>query len=1049
MPALKPMNLSRRSFVKAMAVTAAAAAVSGQTATSALASETVDFVLDDQGDTKVIRTGCRGCGKFECGVLVTVRNGRAIKIEGDPSYPGSMGNCCAKSQASLQAAYHPARLTYPMVRTNPKGENPGWKRITWDEAIELGCSKLDEIQAKYGGASIAFFGGTSRIYAMSGMSAMTYLYDSPNAVSPGEVCKGPRNTLTGQTSQSEYAFVENIWRPNVWLQWGSGIEVSNYDDAGRVAVDNSQMADCYINIDPRMSNLAKEAASRPGSYYLPVRPGTDGAIALAWTKMAIEEELYDDWYTKRWTNLAFLVCEEMEPTGVKNEKYPSVGLVGSVTSTRNVSTHLLKEADVDPSILPWDVEGDGDLHRFLVWDAANERFTYLDSATGLWEGESDFKPKYVKGSEWYMKAAHYDATTGKDLGSSIWDDYEWEEMKGKMVYSDRPGISGEFLPDPDSMPTVDGCKFPTDPSLYSDDIPVIKLKDGTEVKVRTAFEHYYDNCKEWTLEKAEETTGVKAEVIEGAFRGWSHRYDPASGTFNGGLNYSVTHEHTGNALKVLHTMEALDAIMGNIDTPGGHRGITIAPSVNKDQTSRILGQFLRVGDKNKVTDAAQNARALKFPYTSGEAVRVFDAMRTGDPYQIYGGLTQAGSILNQSNITEAYEGISKLEFFVNANLWEDPISSLADLMLPEQHWMEIPGCTRITQGCAGYYGAHIHCIEAPGEARYGIDWVGDWYKQKGVPFWTSREEGEDQWEMGDFLRDKAVQSTGMTWAEYADKFEREGWYDCRVTNPNGFGSCRRFMTGWNLRPFQGKPGFYTNTSRHEIWVTGFESAMSKVEEQCTGKPYGTKYALPFYTEPKSSPNGGGGYVEVQGNNPDNPNAEKIKGYTFDKYPFIASTGRRIPVYFHSEHRQLPWCREVWPVPRLEMNPNDAEKLGLIQGDWAWIETPFGKIRQCVELSPAVADGRVNLEHSWWFPELDQPGHGFNLCGCNCLVNSHAQCEGKGAPQLRGYLVNIYKATPENSPFGNPVPCGDDGTPIITNAQDPRLKAWERTYEGRD
>lgn len=1048
MPDKKTLRLSRRSFLKAAAITAAAAAATQPI--QALAEETVDFVLEEKDDTKIIRTACRGCGKFECGVLVTVRNGRAVKIEGDTSYPGSMGNCCAKSQASLQAAYHPARLTYPMVRTNPKGEDPGWKRVTWDEAIELGCSKLDEIQQKYGGAAIAFFGGTSRIYAMSGMSAMAYLYDSPNAVSPGQVCKGPRNRVTTETSQPEFAFVENIWQPNVWVQWGSGIEVSNYDDAGRVAIDNTQQADAYINIDARMSNLAKEAVCREGSYYLNVRPGTDGAIAMAWTKMAIDEELYDDWYVKRWTDLPFLVCEDMEPTGIDGEEYLSVGLVGTVKSKRSYTTVLLKESDVDAAQLPWTVEGDGDPHRFIVWDAANERFTYLDALTGLWEGEGTFKPKYVPGSEWYMQAAHYDAATGTDTGSSIWDTYEWEEAKGEMVYSKRKGLSGQFLPDPDPMPTVEGNALPTDPALYSDGIPEITLKDGRKVKVVTAFERYYDNAKDFTPEHAEEITGVKAQVIADAFHAYAHRYDPASGTFNGGLNYSVTHEHTGNAMKLIHTMEALDAIMGNIDTPGGHRGITNAPSVNTDQTTRILGQFLRVGDKNTVTDKEQAKRAItNCVWQKGDATAVYDAMRTGEPFQVRGGLTQAGSLLNQSNLTEAWEGVKNLEFFVEANLWEDPISSLADILLPEQHWMEIPGCTRITQGSAGYYGAHIHCIEAPGEARYGIDWVADWYKQKGVPFWTTRTDGGDPWEMGDFLRDKAVQSTGMTWKEYAAEFEKNGWYDARATNPNGFGCCRRFQTGWMVKPFQGRPGFNTNTSRHEIWVTNFESKMRERTEQCTGQPYGTKYALPFYTEPKSSPNGGGGYVEVQGNNPDNPNAEKIKGYTYDKYPYILSTGRRIPVYFHSEHRQLPWCREVWPVPRLEVNPKDAADLGLEQGDWAWIETPFGKIRQCVEISPCVAEGRMNAEHSWWFPELDQPGHGFNLCGCNCLVDSHAQCEGIGAPQLRGYLANVYKATPENSPFGNPVPCGDDGTEIITSATDPRLKEWERVYDGRE
>jgi anaerobic selenocysteine-containing dehydrogenase len=177
----------------------------------------------------------------------------------------------------------------------------------------------------------------------------------------------------------------------------------------------------------------------------------------------------------------------------------------------------------------------------------------------------------------------------------------------------------------------------------------------------------------------------------------------------------------------------------------------------------------------------------------------------------------------------------------------------------------------------------------------------------------------------------------------------------------------------------------------------------------------------------------------------NPNRDKYPDYTIENYPFLLSTGRRIPVYFHNEHRQLPWCREVWPVPRVEINSADVKDLGLQQGDWAWIETPFGKVRHCVEASPSVGIGRANAEHSWWFPELKRAGNGFDLCSCNCLVDSYAQCEGMGGPQLRGYMAKIYKATPENSPFGNPVPCDTDGTPIITDATDPRLKAWAPNY----
>ena len=274
-----------------------------------------------------------------------------------------------------------------------------------------------------------------------GFSALSTLYNSQMTITPGQVCKGPRTTLTRQTSISEMNFCENSWRPNLWIQWGSGIEVSNYDDAGRVAVDNAAHADCYINIDARMSNLAKEASSRPGSFFLCPRPGTDPAIALCWIKMIIDQDLYDSWYVKRWTNCAFLVAEEMGPTSFSASS--ATGLTGGSSAVSGAGTVLLKESDVDPTTLPWSVEGEGSPKRFIVWDAANDRFTYLDAETGLWEGEPPFKMKYVAGSEWYMQAAKYNKFN-IEQPKSLWEMYDWEEVKGNYVTSARDGLTAFF-----------------------------------------------------------------------------------------------------------------------------------------------------------------------------------------------------------------------------------------------------------------------------------------------------------------------------------------------------------------------------------------------------------------------------------------------------------------------------------------------------------------------------------------------------------------------------------------------------------------------------
>ena len=162
-----------------------------------------------------------------------------------------------------------------------------------------------------------------------------------------------------------------------------------------------------------------------------------------------------------------------------------------------------------------------------------------------------------------------------------------------------------------------------------------------------------------------------------------------------------------------------------------------------------------------------------------------------------------------------------------------------------------------------------------------------------------------------------------------------------------------------------------------------------------------------------------------------------------------TTGRRIPVYFHSEHRQLPWCRELWPAPRVEINPSDAQNLGIEQGDWVWIESPNGKVRQVADLYYGIEPGTINTEHQWWYPELDQADKGYGLSTINCLVNPDAQDPICGSSYLRAYHVKVYKATPENSPFGNPVPCGEDGTPIICDSSDSRLKEWLPNYEIRE
>ena len=122
---------------------------------------------------------------------------------------------------------------------------------------------------------------------------------------------------------------------------------------------------------------------------------------------------------------------------------------------------------------------------------------------------------------------------------------------------------------------------------------------------------------------------------------------------------------------------------------------------------------------------------------------------------------------------------------------------------------------------------------------------------------------------------------------------------------------------------------------------------------------------------------------------------------------------------------------------MEINPDDAAEWGIEQGDWVWIESPHGKIRETADLFYGVPKGVINCEHTWWFPECPAPEHGWRYSAVNQLVNNDIDDPHCGSSIVRGYPVKVYKAE-EGCPEG-----------IISEATDPRLKEWLPVYEGRN
>jgi anaerobic selenocysteine-containing dehydrogenase len=130
---------------------------------------------------------------------------------------------------------------------------------------------------------------------------------------------------------------------------------------------------------------------------------------------------------------------------------------------------------------------------------------------------------------------------------------------------------------------------------------------------------------------------------------------------------------------------------------------------------------------------------------------------------------------------------------------------------------------------------------------------------------------------------------------------------------------------------------------------------------------------------------------------------------FKEYPYILITGKRLPGFFHTENRQVPWLRELHREPMVEIHPDTAKKEGIDDGDWVFIESARGKVKQRAKYFAGLDPRIVSAEHAWWFPEKKDPGHGWDESNINILTdNAYKTCDpAMGATSVRTLLCKIY------------------------------------------
>ena len=130
----------------------------------------------------------------------------------------------------------------------------------------------------------------------------------------------------------------------------------------------------------------------------------------------------------------------------------------------------------------------------------------------------------------------------------------------------------------------------------------------------------------------------------------------------------------------------------------------------------------------------------------------------------------------------------------------------------------------------------------------------------------------------------------------------------------------------------------------------------------------------------------------------------------EEYPLILTCGGRSYEWFHSEHRQLPTMREFHPLPLVTINPKTAEKYGIKDGEWVWIENDRGRLRQIAKISEEVNEKTVHAEHGWWFPEEEaaKPSmFGAFNSNVNNLTRDFQTGEGGIGSSIKAMICKIY------------------------------------------
>jgi anaerobic selenocysteine-containing dehydrogenase len=859
---------------------------------------------------EVKKTTCYMCA-CRCGIRVHLVDGQVRYIDGNPEHPLNQGVICAKGSSGIMKQYSPARLTRPLLR-KPGAERGSaeFEPIGWEQAFALLTERLAKIRAT-DPKKFALFTGRDQMQALTGLFARQF--GTPNYAAHGGFCSV--NMAAGMIYTIGGSFWEfggpDLQRAKLFVMLGTAED--HHSNPLKIAISKfKREGGRFISVNP-----VRTGYSAVADEWVPIRPGTDGALLLALIHEIIAQGLYDRDFLVRYTNAGQLV----------------------------------------------NLDEKSDEYGMFVRNEVPQMEGCVETQNELW----------------------------------------WDRIGGKPVLTHSDGA---------------------DPYLLGRFV----LPDGTPVA--PAFQLLEERVKTYTPEWAADITGIPTATIrrlaqEMGVTARDHKIElPIAWTDSWGKEHETVtgnpvafHAMRGlaahsNGFQTIRALSVLMTLLGTIDRPGGFRhrapfprpippcaktpNTPLAVKPNSVLDGMALG-WPAEPDDLFVDDAGNPVRidkAFSWEYplsVHGLMHNVITNAWRGDPYRIdtlfiFMANMAWNSTMNTVEVRRMLSdrddnGEYKIPFLVVCDAFQSEMTAFADLILPDTTYLERHDVMSMLDRPISEFDGPVDSVRIPvlpptGECKPFQEVLIELGTRLKLPAFVTREGRRKYRDYPDFIVNYETEpGSGIGflagWRGRGGEKAMRGepnpaqWEMYERNNcvfhyelPKSY----QYMRNWNKGYLEWSQRMRLTRYAEPILIHLYSEVLQKFRLAARGKGITRKPPahlrkridtyfdpLPFYYEP----------LEAQVTDR-------------HKYPLAAVTQRPMAMY-HSWDSQNAWLRQIHTHNCLHVNPKTARVFGIEDGDWIWVESPWGRVRCMARHTEAVEPGTV-----WTWNAIGKAAGAWNL-----------------------------------------------------------------------